>query len=116
MSSHEWVEKAACAPHDPEDWFPSTDGMMKASNMGAMMICQQCPVRMHCLETALREKLEFGIWGGTFPHQRRTMSTKLKIKKQDDSWRIEQLDSVAIAHTWDMAIAFAKQLMKKGTR
>jgi WhiB family transcriptional regulator, redox-sensing transcriptional regulator len=113
MSSHDWVSKAACAPYDPEDWFPSGKKGISQRNVNALMICHSCPVRLHCLETAIKDKLEYGIWGGTFGNQRRRMITKLKIRKHDDSWRIEQLDSTAIAHTWQMAITFAHQLLKK---
>lgn len=113
MSNHEWISKAACAPYNPEDWFPEGHHGISEKNVAAMMICHSCPVRLHCLETALKEKLEYGIWGGTFGNQRRRMITKLKIRKQDDSWHIEQLDATAIAHTWQMAITFANQLLKK---
>lgn len=30
----------------------------------AQTICGQCPVRMRCLEMALEEGFEYGVWGG----------------------------------------------------
>lgn len=30
----------------------------------AQMICSQCPVRDTCLQLALQENLEWGVWGG----------------------------------------------------
>lgn len=30
----------------------------------AQSLCQQCPVRIQCLEVALKEGLEYGVWGG----------------------------------------------------
>ena len=33
--------------------------------------CKQCPVRVACLDEALTEGWQHGIWGGTFPYQRR---------------------------------------------
>lgn len=30
----------------------------------AQALCHQCPVRISCLEVALEEGLEYGVWGG----------------------------------------------------
>lgn len=30
----------------------------------AQDVCQACPVRIRCLELALEEGLEYGVWGG----------------------------------------------------
>lgn len=38
-----------------------------------LALCESCGVKDWCLQTALDEKYEFGIWGGTFPRERRTM-------------------------------------------
>jgi len=113
MADHNWLESAACASHDPDKWFPAGETGISPANVEALLICQRCPVRMSCLETALREKLEYGIWGGTFGNQRRRMQTKLQIKKRDGGWVIDQLDQRAIAATWETALKFANQLLKK---
>lgn len=37
----------------------------KASDLAqAQAICAECPVRLKCLEMALEEGLEYGVWGG----------------------------------------------------
>jgi len=37
----------------------------KASELAAAQaICAQCPVRVACLEMALEENFEYGVWGG----------------------------------------------------
>lgn len=36
----------------------------------AKAICAQCRVRGICLETALRNKERYGIWGGLTPRER----------------------------------------------
>ncbi len=37
----------------------------RASDLAAAQaLCSQCPVRIPCLEMALEEGLEYGVWGG----------------------------------------------------
>ncbi|HEX2155023.1 MAG TPA: WhiB family transcriptional regulator [Acidimicrobiia bacterium] len=37
----------------------------RASDLAsAQAICARCPVRIQCLEVALEEGLEYGVWGG----------------------------------------------------
>ncbi len=35
-------------------------------------LCAACEIREECLEIAIRFNERKGIWGGTFPHERRT--------------------------------------------
>jgi hypothetical protein len=39
----------------------------------AVAVCGECPVRSRCLEVALAtpEAHDWGVWGGTLPHERR---------------------------------------------
>ncbi|BDT39474.1 WhiB family transcriptional regulator [Streptomyces yaizuensis] len=49
---------------EPDRWF-STVGAVRLS---AIRDCQDCPVREHCLATALAEGETWGVWGGrAFP-------------------------------------------------
>lgn len=63
-----WSEDAACVGiHDaffPEQGHPATP---------ALRVCRRCPVRAECLEVALANKEDDGIWGGTTPRQRRAI-------------------------------------------
>lgn len=50
-----------CSDGDNHQLFFS----QKASELAAAQaICAQCPVRIPCLELALEEGLEYGVWGG----------------------------------------------------
>jgi WhiB family redox-sensing transcriptional regulator len=63
-----WAEYAACRGTDPEVWFDkSTTTYRYLSN-----ICSQCPVRINCLDRALRDEA-WGFWAGTTENQRRHM-------------------------------------------
>lgn len=66
--STKWQEQAACRDvEDPDIFFPERGGSSKA----ARALCADCPVRAECLEYALANHEDFGIWGGTSPRDRR---------------------------------------------
>jgi len=63
----EWQTHARCAEVEPEIFFPERGGSSKA----ARAVCSKCQVRAECLEYALNNKEQFGIWGGTSERERR---------------------------------------------
>jgi WhiB family transcriptional regulator, redox-sensing transcriptional regulator len=65
----DWQVKARCTEVDPEIFFPERGGSSKA----ARAVCSNCEVRMQCLEYALNNKEQFGIWGGTSERERRRL-------------------------------------------
>ena len=65
----DWQANARCAEVDPEIFFPERGGSSKA----ARAVCAQCEVRDKCLEYALNNKEQFGIWGGTSERERRRL-------------------------------------------
>jgi WhiB family redox-sensing transcriptional regulator len=65
----EWQAKARCSEVDPEIFFPERGGSSKA----ARSVCSMCDVRANCLEYALNNKEQFGIWGGTSERERRRL-------------------------------------------
>jgi len=74
MSSESWQDDAACARHDPEIFFPTTE--MSGSRPSilaqqAIAICEnECKVRDECLAYALRNNERSGIWGGMTTKER----------------------------------------------
>lgn len=65
-----WRDRAACAGHPTEWWFPEKRGARTAVTRHAIDICRQCPVQLDCLRHA-QEHLELhGIWGGCTEAQR----------------------------------------------
>ncbi len=65
----EWQTHARCAEVDPEIFFPERGGSSKA----ARAVCSECKVKTECLEYALNNKEQFGIWGGTSERERRRL-------------------------------------------
>lgn len=70
-----WVDSAMCSGHDPEIFFADDVGeaARRLAEDAALAICTRCLVRLPCLELAMSESLESGIWGGKTPTQRRVL-------------------------------------------
>lgn len=62
-----WMGKGNCRDYPPATFFPS-DGVGVER---ARAICKGCPVAETCLEYALTERIEHGVWGGASERERR---------------------------------------------
>jgi WhiB family redox-sensing transcriptional regulator len=70
----DWREHAACRDEDPELFFPLSEmgpGARQADE--AKAVCARCPVREQCLEYALDNGLDHGIFGGLTESERRRL-------------------------------------------
>lgn len=67
-----WMARGRCAAEPPERFFPS-DGVGVDR---ARRICEPCPVKEPCLEYALRNRIEHGVWGGHSERSRRRILKK----------------------------------------
>lgn len=47
----------------------------------AQLLCSTCPFRPECLQFALDNGIEFGVWGGMSGYQRQQLSRKIDRKK-----------------------------------
>lgn len=65
--SLEWRDKAECRGTHPDVFFPNEG----AGTGEAIRICQGCEVKTDCLEYALVNKEEHGVWGGASERERR---------------------------------------------
>ena len=63
----DWMAKGKCREVPPATFFPS-DGVGVDD---ARRICADCPVKEPCLEYALAERVDHGVWGGTSERERR---------------------------------------------
>jgi WhiB family redox-sensing transcriptional regulator len=64
---YDWMLRAKCRGATPSEFFPS-DGVGVEF---AQRICGNCPVRVECLEYALKFRIEHGVWGGASERERR---------------------------------------------
>ena len=62
-----WMAEGNCREVHPAVFFPS-DGVGVDA---ARRICIDCPVKAPCLEYALRNRIDHGVWGGTSERERR---------------------------------------------
>ena len=75
MDSTNWMAEGNCNNHPPETFFPS-DGVGVEV---AKKICLTCPVQERCLNYALTNRIEHGVWGAASERQRRRI---LKARRQ----------------------------------
>jgi WhiB family redox-sensing transcriptional regulator len=65
-STIHWRKRARCIGTDPNTFFSEDP-------FPALEICEDCEVKTECLEFALQYKIDFGVWGGTIPSQRKKL-------------------------------------------
>lgn len=76
MRQWHWRDDALCAePHptlEPDDWFRiGEDRSFEARHLAALRtVCDACPVKAECLEYAVVNEPDWGVWAGTTPRQR----------------------------------------------
>lgn len=62
-----WAARAACKGLADELF-------VRGQNQDrAKAVCMTCPVRVECLEEALVNRIEWGVWGGLTERERRTL-------------------------------------------
>lgn len=64
-----FLEDALCAQTDPEAFFPDKG----CSPKEAKATCARCEVSTPCLQFAIDNDEEFGIWGGLTARERRNL-------------------------------------------
>lgn len=64
----DWYERAACKGRDTALWISSKGN--PSIYAPAKKVCETCPVKTECLETALRVPWLVGVWGGTNASER----------------------------------------------
>jgi WhiB family transcriptional regulator, redox-sensing transcriptional regulator len=60
----------------PDDWEAGVQRDIRL----AKIICNQCPIRLKCLEYALIGNESYGIWGGLLPRERADLKRLAKLK------------------------------------
>jgi WhiB family redox-sensing transcriptional regulator len=74
-ATSDWMIEGACRNRRDVEFFP-TDG---SGVQAARRVCAGCTVRAECLEFALAEGINHGVWGGTSDRERqRIRATRAK--------------------------------------
>jgi WhiB family redox-sensing transcriptional regulator len=67
----DWMGAALCSRSThPDLWFPERGGSMAP----AVGVCSRCPVKAPCLDYAIDNKIEEGVWGGESARGRRKIA------------------------------------------
>lgn len=79
MESIHWQNRAQCRGQDPELFFPvGNTGPAMYQIEEAKSVCRKCEVREQCLEWALENGQDHGVWGGMSEDERRALKRKGK--------------------------------------
>ena len=69
----DWKADAACQDLDVDLFFPDSE-----SDSGpALSVCAVCPVREACLDFAIRNRQDEGVWGGHTASERKRIRRRI---------------------------------------
>jgi WhiB family transcriptional regulator, redox-sensing transcriptional regulator len=71
----DWMREGKCRDLSPTIFFPS-DGIGVQT---AQQICVDCPVSHACLQYALDERVDHGVWGGKSERERRRILRRRRL-------------------------------------
>jgi WhiB family redox-sensing transcriptional regulator len=71
-----WMARGNCRDEAPARFFPS-DGVGVDH---ARRICATCPVQEPCLEYALEQRIDHGVWGGASERERRRILKRRRLE------------------------------------
>jgi len=74
-TENEWMQRGSCRDIPPSTFFPS-DGVGVDL---ARAICATCPVQSACLEYALENRVDHGVWGGCSERERRRILKRRRV-------------------------------------
>ena len=77
----EWMTAGKCQDMPHSVFFPN-DGVGVEI---ARRICADCPVKAPCLEYALLNRIDHGVWGGSSERERRRIARRRRLETVNDS-------------------------------
>ncbi|MDR1427650.1 MAG: WhiB family transcriptional regulator [Bifidobacteriaceae bacterium] len=73
----DWRHAAACLDQDPELFFPiGNTGPALVQIDQAKDVCRRCEVAATCLQWALEQNQDSGVWGGLSEDERRALKRR----------------------------------------
>jgi WhiB family redox-sensing transcriptional regulator len=80
-----WRLHAACREEDPDLFFPiGSTGPAVVQTAEAKAVCRSCPVQAACLEWALENRQDSGIWGGLSENERRALKRRSRRRAETE--------------------------------
>jgi len=74
--TNKWMSQGNCAERPPSEFFPS-DGVGVER---ARKICATCSMQPICLEYALVNRIDHGVWGGASERERRRILKRRRLE------------------------------------
>jgi len=71
-----WMEQAHCKDRTDIEFFPE----LGSNGTQAKKFCRPCPVKSECLQYAIDNNLNDGVWGGMSAIERRTLKRKARLR------------------------------------
>ena len=82
-ADYTWRDRAICRDTDPDLFFPvGTTGQALVQIARAKEVCNECPVKVDCLEYALETNQDSGIWGGLAEEERRAIRRQTAARQR----------------------------------
>lgn len=77
-----WRDHAACLSAETDLFFPiGSSGSAVLQVLEAKQVCAECPVRVACLDWAVKLNVDHGVWGGLSEEERRSLKRRLTRKR-----------------------------------
>lgn len=80
VKPEKWREESACKGLDPNMFFPGPNDTEDQEE--AHKVCSSCPVTEECMEYALANNIDHGIWGDMSERQRKKFRRNLKKQQK----------------------------------
>lgn len=98
MKTDNWRDFAYCKGRDTNDFYPdfAIKGAIKQVRE-MKLVCRKCSVSIECLQNALDNNEQFGIWGGLTPKERNNIrksksvpakEVTIKVVKKNDNYEV----------------------------
>ena len=75
-----WMDKASCNEVEGDMWFAEATNFLATKY--AKKVCGECRVKDECLQYALEERIDHGVWGGLTIQERRSLLRKVKVPRK----------------------------------
>ena len=73
----DWMAEGKCRDLPPDTFFPSDGTGVEV----ARRICATCSMQAPCLEYALRNRIDQGVWGGASERERRRIARRRRLER-----------------------------------
>jgi WhiB family redox-sensing transcriptional regulator len=91
----DWMSLAQCKGTHTDLFFPDVATASSAVYKNAKEVCQGCPVQWDCLQFAVENGIQEGMWGGRSPNERRGLRD-LAVPNSIDRQTLEATEAVVL--------------------